>query len=215
MMGSRGFSGLLKRQSTADLELLRAGLVASEEAGSHIYRIFSRYLLGQWHFLLGEFRESLNQFETAFAIAGQSGMGNLFQPGLLLGTAETEAKLGFLDRALDHIQRYDELIWQVGPLEGLAWFPSRGVANRVRGIILTKQRALEAAATQFSESLKLLADHGYRLDLARTHVALGEHELERGRSREARQAFERAASCFQEMGFTFELQQMQRALEAN
>ena len=215
MMGSRGFSGLLKRQSTADLELLRASLVACEEAGSHIYRIFSRYLLGQWYFLLGEFRDSLNQFETAFAIAGQTGRGNLFEPGLLLGTAEAEAQLGFLDSALDHLQRYCELIQQVGPLEGLAWFPSRGVANRVRGIILTKQRALEAAATQFSESLKLLAAHGYKPDLARTHVALGEHELERGRPHEARQAFEAAASSFKDMGFTFELQQVQRLLEAN
>jgi len=133
----------------------------------------------------------------------------------LLWTSETEAKLGSLDDALDHIQRYDELLQLVGPLEGLAWFPSRGVANRIRGIILTKQRALEAAATQFSESLKLLAAHGYKPDLARTHVALGEHELERGRSREARQAFEWAARCFQEMGFTFELQQMQQVLEAN
>jgi hypothetical protein len=103
----------------------------------------------------------------------------------------------------------------VGPLEGLAWFPSRGVANRVRGIILTKQRALAAAATQFSESLKLLAAHGYKPDLARTHVALGEHERERSRPHAARQAFETAASCFKDMGFTFELQQVQRLLEAS
>ena len=120
-----------------------------------------------------------------------------------------------MDDALDHIQRYDELLHQVGPLEGLAWFPSRGVANRIRGMILTKQRSLEAAARQFSESLKLLAAHGYKPDLARTHVALGEHELERGRTHEARQAFETAASCFKDMGFTFELQQMGRLLEAN
>src|SRR5262249_18683174 len=147
---------------------------------------------------LGEFRESLNQFETAFAIAGQTGIGNLFQPGLLLGTAEAEAKLGFLDRALDHIQRYDELIQQVGPLEGSSSFPSPGAAHRGRGIILTKQSAFEAAATQFSESLNLLAAHGYKPDLARTHVAVGEYELERSRPHEARQAFETAASSFKD-----------------
>ena len=213
--GSKGLSGLLKQKSPSNFELLHASLAASEEAGSHIYRIISRYLLGQWHFLVGEFQVALNHFDTAFAIAGETGRGNLFQPGLLLWTSETEAKLGCLDDALDHIQRYDELLQQVGPLEGLAWFPSRGVANRIRGIILTKQRALEAAATQFSESLNLLAAHGYKPDLARTHVALGEHELERGRTHEARQAFETAASCFKDMGFTFELQQMQRLLEDN
>jgi len=46
-------------------------------------------------------------------------------------------------------------------------------------------------------------------------VALGEHELERGRPHEARQAFETAANSFKDMGFTFELQQVQRLLGAN
>ncbi len=215
MLGSKGLSDLLKQKRPSNLELLHASLAASEEAGSHIYRIISRYLLGQWHFLVGEFQVALNHFDSAFAIAGQTGRGNLFQPALLLWTSETEAKLGRLHDALDHIQRYDELIQHVGPLEGLAWFPSPGVAHRVRGIILTKQKALEAAARQFSESVKLLAAHGYKPDLARTHVAIGEHELERGRPHEARQAFEAAAGSFKEMGFTFELQQMQRWLEAN
>jgi len=213
MMGSKGFSALL-RQKSADLELLRASLAAAEQHGSYIYRIISHYLLGQSQFLVGEFQEALNHFEAALAIAGQSRRGNLFQPGLLLSTAETEAKLGRLDDALDHIQDYDELIQQVGSLEGLAWFPSRGVAHRVRGIILTNQRAFEAASAQFARSLELLKAHGYKPDLARTHVALGEHELERSRTLEARQAFEKAASCFREMGFTFELQQTQRLLEA-
>jgi predicted ATPase len=215
ILGSKGLSALLKQKSPSSLELLHASLAASEEAESHIYRIISRYLLGQWHFLVGEFQAALDHFDTAFAIAGQTGRGNLFQPGLLLWTSEAQAKLGRLDDALDHIQRYEELIQHVGPLEGLAWFPSPGVAYRVHGIILTKQGALAAAATQFSESQKLLAAHGYKPDLARTHVALGEYELERGRPHDARQAFENAARCFKDMGFTFELQQMQRWLEAS
>jgi class 3 adenylate cyclase/tetratricopeptide (TPR) repeat protein len=214
ILGSKGFSGLLKRKSTADLELLRASLVASEEAGSHIYRIISHYLLGQWHFLVGELQVALNHFGTAFAIAGQTGRGNLFQPGLLLWTSETEARLGLLDDALEHIQRYDELIQQVGPLEGLAWFPSSGVAHRVRGIVLTKQREFEAASTQFIRSVELLGAHGYKPDLARTHMAVAEYELERSQMQEAHQAFEKAANYFREMGFTFELQQTECLLES-
>jgi hypothetical protein len=107
-------------------------------------------------------------------LRGQIGRGNLFQPGLLLWAAETEAKLGLLDNALDHIPRYDELIQQVGPLEGLAWFPSRGVAHRVRGIILAKQGAFEAASAQFSESLELLAA------LSRLHPRPGAHACRGG-----------------------------------
>jgi class 3 adenylate cyclase/tetratricopeptide (TPR) repeat protein len=213
MMGSKGLSRLLKQKSPADFELLHASLTASEEAGSHIYRTISRYLLGQCQFLVGEFQDALNHFEAALAIAAQT--GNLFQPGLLLWTAEAEAKLGRFDAALDHLRRYDHLIQHVGALEGLAWFPSRGVAHRIRGLLLTKQRAFEAASAQFTQSLELLVAHGYKPDLARTHVAVGEYELECNRPQAAREAFERAASCFREMGFSFELQQTQRLLQAS
>jgi tetratricopeptide (TPR) repeat protein len=210
MMGSKGLSRLLKQNSPADFELLRVSLAASEEAGSHIYRTISRYLLGQCQFLVGEFQEALNHFEAALAIAAQPGKrGSLFLPGLLLWTAEAEAKLGLIDAAFDHLGRYDDLIQHVGALEGLAWFPSRGVAHRIRGLLFTKQRAFEAAAAQFTESLELLAAHGYKPDLARTHVAMGEYEREHGRVQQARQAFEKATSCFREMGFTFELGQTQ------
>jgi tetratricopeptide (TPR) repeat protein len=215
MMSSRGLSHLLKHKSPADFELLRTSLAASEEAGSHIYRIISRYLLGQSQFLVGAFQDALNHFEVALAIAGQIGRGNLFQPGLLLWTAEAEAKLGLFDAALDHLRRYDHLIQRVGAVEGLAWFPSRGVAHRIRGLLLAKQQAFEAASAQFTQSLELLAAHGYIPDLARTHVAVGEYELERGRAQQARKAFEIAATCFKEMGFTFELQQMQCLLESS
>jgi tetratricopeptide (TPR) repeat protein len=119
-----------------------------------------------------------------------------------------------LDDALDRTQRYDELAEQVGPLEGLAWFPSRGVAYRIRGIVLTKQRAFEAASRQFAKSLELLAAHGYKPDLARTLVAMGECELEHGRNCQAHEAFDKALGYFNEMGFTLELQQTQRLLEA-
>jgi tetratricopeptide (TPR) repeat protein len=213
MMGSKGFSELLRHKSD-DLELLNTSLAAAEQAGSYIYSIISRYLLGLSQLLIGEFQEALNHFEAALAIAGKSGRGNLFEPGLLLSTSETEAKLGRLEDALDHVRHYDKLIQQVGSLEGLAWFPSRGVAHRVRGIVLTNHKAFEAASAQFTQSLELLKAHGYKPDLARTYVALGEHELQRSRTQEARQAFEKAATCFREMGFTFELQQAQRLLEA-
>jgi class 3 adenylate cyclase/tetratricopeptide (TPR) repeat protein len=213
MLGSKGLSGLLKQKLPADLELLRASLAAAEEAGSHIYRIISRYLLGQWHFLVEEFQEAVDHFDTALAIAGQTGRGNLFQPGLLLWAAEAEAKLGRLDEALHRIQRFEELIQQVGPLEGLAWFPSRGVAHRIRGIVLSKQCAFEMARTQFDRSIELLTVHGYKPDLARTHLAVGEAELARRRTGEAHRAFETAASRFQEMGFTFELQRAQCLLK--
>jgi class 3 adenylate cyclase/tetratricopeptide (TPR) repeat protein len=213
MMGSKGFSGLLKQRSPADFELLRTSLAAADEAGSHIYRIISHYLLGQSHFLVGEYHDALTHFETALGIAGQTGRGNLFQPGLLLWAAEAEAKLGLLDDALDRTRRYDELAQRVGPLEGLAWFPSRGVAYRVRGVVLAKQRAFEAASSQFAKSLELLAAHGYKPDLARTLVAIGECELEHGRNCQAHEALVKALGYFKEMGFTLELQQTQRLLE--
>jgi tetratricopeptide (TPR) repeat protein len=211
MMGSKGLSNLLKQETPRDLDLLRASLQAAEGAGSHIYTTFSHYLLGQAQFLLGEFAEALIHFEAALAIAEQS--GNLFQPGTLLWTAEAEARLGLHDAALQHVCRYDHLIQRVGAIEGLAWFPSRGVAHRIRGLLLTKQNAFADASEEFARSLELLAAHGYKPDLARTHIAVGECEQQRDRPREARRAFETGATCFREMGFTFELQQTLRLLD--
>jgi tetratricopeptide (TPR) repeat protein len=211
IMGSKGLSNLLKQKAPGDLDLLRASLQAAEAAGTHIYSTFSRYFLGQWHFLLGEFSEALVHFEAALAIAEQP--GNLFQPGTLLWAAETESRLGLLDAALAHLCRYEQLIEHAGDLEGLAWFPSRGVAHRIHGLVLTHRKAFAEAHVEFSRSLDLLVAHGYIPDLARTHVALGECERERGRWREARQAFETAATSFREMGFTLELQQTLRQLE--
>ena len=132
---------------------------------------------------------------------------------MLLWTAETEARLGLHDAALEHLCRYEQLIERVGAIEGLAWFPSRGVAHRIHGLLLSRQKAFAEASEEFARSLELLAAHGYKPDLARTHIALGECERQRGRSREARHAFETAATCFREMGFTFELQQTLRLLE--
>ena len=215
MLGSKGFSGLLKEKSLADLALLRGSLVASEEAGSHIYRIISHYLLGQWQFISGEYQDALNHFEAALSVAGQTGRGNLFQPGLLLWLAESEVKLGLSDSALNQLRRYEDLIQRVGSLEGLAWFPSRGAVHRIRGLLLAKQGAFAAASAEFTQSLELLTAHRYRPDLARTQVAVGEYELERNRPLEAHHAFARAANSFREMGFTFELQQIQLRLQAS
>jgi tetratricopeptide (TPR) repeat protein len=211
IMGSRGLSNLHQQKALGDLDLLRASLQAAEAAGSHIYTTFSRYFLGQWHFLLAEFSEALIHFEAALAIAEQP--GNLFQPATLLWTAETEARLGLHDAACAHLCRYEQLIERLGSLEGLAWFPSRGVAHRIHGLLLTRRKAFSEACDEFDRSLELLAAHGYKPDLARTHVALGECERERGRSPEARRAFETAATCFREMGFTCELQRTLRRLE--
>jgi tetratricopeptide (TPR) repeat protein len=213
IMGSKGLSHLLKQRSPNDLELLRASLAAAEQAGSHIYRTISHYFLGQWHSLVGEFPEALGHFEAALAISGQTGRGSLFQPGLLLWMAEAEARLGLHDAALQHVCRYDHLIQRVGAIEGLAWFPSRGVAHRIRGLLLTKQNAFADASKQFARSVELLAAHGYKPDLARTYIAAGECEQQRGRQLEAREAFETGATYFREMGFTFELKQTLRLLE--
>ena len=129
-------------------------------------------------------------------------------------SAETKARLGSHDEALDHLADYEKLIERVGPLEALAWFPPQGVAHRIYAMISSRQREPAKAAAHFARSLELLIAHGYKPDLARTYVALGEFERDRGRVREAREAFEHAAAAFRQMGFTFELQQALRMAEA-
>jgi tetratricopeptide (TPR) repeat protein len=209
--GSRGLTNLLRHPTQGDLDLLRSSVRAAEEAGHHIYTTISRYLLGQGQFLLGDFSAAIGELEATLAIAEQT--GNLFLPGALLWTAETEARLGRHDAALEHVARYERLIERTGSLEGLAWFPSRGVVHRIRGLLLARRDDVTGASAQLAQSIELLAAHGYKPDLARTHVALGELERQCGRVREAREAFEAAARGFREMGFTYELHQTTRLID--
>jgi class 3 adenylate cyclase/tetratricopeptide (TPR) repeat protein len=212
MQGSVGLSHLVKRKTETHLGLLRESLRAAEEGGFHIYTTISQYLVAHAYFLLGSLEEALAHFKATLAIAEKT--GNLFLPGTLLWTAETEARVGQLDEALKHLDVYDAWRNRCGSLEGLAWFPSMGVAHRVRGLILAQRNLPEEAQAQFQESIRLLEVQGYRPDLARTHLALGDFERRRGRRDEARAALERAATGFRQMDFTLELTEALRLLDA-
>jgi len=204
MKGSIGLSHLFKRRTQAYLDMLAESLEAAERAGSHIYTTISHYLLGQGHFLAGDPTSAITHFETTLGIAEQT--RNLFLPGALLWTAETQARLGRPAEAIDTLQRYQTVIDTVGSLEGLAWFPSRGVCHRVYGLVFTEAGELARAAQEFDRSLALLTADGYRPDLARTLLAFGELRRRQGRPAEAQELFTRAASQFRDMEFTFEME---------
>ncbi|MHC4423659.1 MAG: hypothetical protein ACYSWR_03175, partial [Planctomycetota bacterium] len=205
MKGSIGFSHLLKRQTVTHMEMLRESLQEAERAGSHIYTTIGHYLLGQGYCLVGDLSQALSHFKAALTITEQT--ETLFYPGVLLWTAETETRLGRPDAAMPHLNRYESLIERHGSFEGLAWFPSHGVVHRVYALIAHQQASPGKAATHFEQSLQLLSDHGYKPDLARTYLALGQFKRDHEQPAEAREALEKAASCFREMGFTFELKQ--------
>ncbi|MGQ0723139.1 MAG: ATP-binding protein, partial [Candidatus Eiseniibacteriota bacterium] len=112
--GSVGLSHLLKGDWNVEVALdwLRESLETAERAGSHIYTTIGRYLLAQGYFLAGDFPQALSHFETTLAIAEET--GNLFRPGALLWTAETEATVpGRADAAVRHVEQYDALAEQV------------------------------------------------------------------------------------------------------
>jgi len=203
--GSIGFSHLLKRKTETHLEMLRESLAEAERAANHIYITISRYLIGQGYYLQGDLSQALTHFQAALAIIEQT--GNLFYPGVLLWTAETQTRLGHPEAALPHLDRYESLIKKHGSLEGLAWFPSYGVLHRVKALIAQQQAQPAETAEHFEQSIRLLSAHGYMPDLARTYSALGQFELDRSRPAEASAALEKAAAGFREMGFTFELNQ--------
>jgi tetratricopeptide (TPR) repeat protein len=205
LKGSIGFSHLLRRQTDTHLEILLESLQEAERAGSHIYTTISHYLLGQGYCLAGDLSQALSHFKAALDITEQT--ETLFSLGLLLWIAETETRLGRPDAAMPHLNRYESLIEKHGSLEGLAWFPSQGVSHRVYALVAHQQAAPDKAATHFEQSLRLLSAHGYKPDLARTYLALGQFKRDHGQPAEARVALEKAASGFREMGFTFELNQ--------
>jgi hypothetical protein len=157
MKGSRGLAHLLKQKSAGDLELLRASLAAAEQAGSHIYRTISRYFLGRWHFLVGEFAEALSHFEAAADAQGKPLSAQLAaldgRGGGQAWTSRCRARAPMPLRSPYSTRRY---------ARRLAWFPSRGggssypwpsphqtegVRGRLRGI-RTKPRTLSGSRLQ-------------------------------------------------------------------
>ena len=203
--GFIGLSHLLKRKTETHLQMLRESLRESERAASLIYTTISRYLLGQGYYLVGDLPQALSQFKAVLAIAEQKDL--LFQPAVLLWTAEIETRLSRPEAAIPLLDRYEAIIEKHGSLEGLAWFPSYGVFHRIHALIAQQQAASDKTAHHFAQSLQILSAHGYKPDLARTYQALGQFKLDQGQSAEAQEAFEKAANAFREMDFTLELNQ--------
>ncbi|MBI3326490.1 MAG: AAA family ATPase [Nitrospinae bacterium] len=201
--GAIGLSHLLQRATDAYLAMLHESLEAAAQASSHIYTAISQYSLGQAYFLVGDFSRALAHFHATLTNAQQT--RNLFLPGALLWTAETEAQLHRHEEALSHLRSYEDLVEKVGSLEGLAWFPSQGVCHRAYGMVLGQQGEAENAMQHFDRSIQVLRDHGYKPDLARTYVAQAEFQRDQGRLSEARASLEREAELFREMGFGLEL----------
>lgn len=161
-----------------------------------------QYLLSQGYFFVGDFSRAMAHFQATLNIAEQT--RNLFLPGVLLWTAETEARLGRYDEAIGHVRNYETLIGEVGSLEGLAWFPSQGACDRIYGIIFAQRGEPARARQHFERSIQILSEHGYKPDLARSYLALGQFLRDQERLTEARDALEKAFVLFREMGFTRE-----------
>jgi len=205
MKGSIGLSHLLKQQTETHFEMLRESHREAQKAGSHIYTTISRFFLGQGYFLKGDLLRALTHFEAAIRIIEKT--ENLFYPNVLLWIAETESRLGRLQEAMSHLRRYESIIETHGSIEGLAWFPSHGVFHRVVALIAQQQADPVKAMDHFGQSVNILAEQGYKPDLARTYLALGLFQQDQAQPDEARESLEKAATGFREMGFTVELNQ--------
>ena len=172
MKGSRGLAHLLKQKSAGDLELLHASLAAAEQAGSHIYRTIQPQFPRPVAF---SGRASLPKRSVISRLRSQSPGRRVgatsFSPACCFRWPRQRPGLGFT------MQRSSTSAVTITSsnasesIEGLAWFPSRGVAHRIRGLLLTRQKAFAEASEEFARSLELLAAHGYKPDLARTHIA--------------------------------------------
>jgi class 3 adenylate cyclase/tetratricopeptide (TPR) repeat protein len=200
---SRGLSDLARgeRDASACLESMRASLAAAERTANHVFTAIGHFLLGQGYALMGDLPRALSHFHAVLPLGEQI---RLFLPGALAWTAETEARLDDLDAALGHLRSYEGLVARTG--EGLAWFPSRGVSDRVYGLVAARRGEPARAAEHFERSIDVLAHHGYRPDLARSYAALGRFQRDQGQPAAARQSLETAIAQFQDMGFGRELE---------
>src|SRR5262249_28617776 len=97
------------------------GLGDDERPAQIHYTGISRLLLGHAYFILGDHARALTHFAAALSVSEQV---RIFRPGALIRTAETQARLGHLDEAVELLGLSEQVIEQIGSAEGLAWFPS-------------------------------------------------------------------------------------------
>ena len=77
--------------------------------------------------------------------------------------------------------------------------------DRVRGLVCAQRGEPSSAAEHFRRSIDVLSEHGYRPDLARSYVAVGQLHCDQGRVSEAKEALATAAAHLRAMGFGREL----------
>jgi class 3 adenylate cyclase/tetratricopeptide (TPR) repeat protein len=208
MSASLGFSRLLvgEADTSTCLDTIRACLETEERVGNQVFIGICHLLLGNAYFLVGDFSRALSHLRAVLSSI------RLFQPLVSLWLAETEARLGQLDEALGSLRQYAAVVEQTGSAEGLAWFPSSGVSDRVHGIVSARRGEATKAMEHFARSIEIVSRHGYRPDLARSYAALGDFLRGEDRLPEAREALGKAVALFREMGFGRELNQTLAAL---
>jgi tetratricopeptide (TPR) repeat protein len=213
LAGSTALTNLLTGQQETHgcLDVLRESLAALERVGHHVLAAVGHHLLAQGYVVVGDHPSARPHFEV---LLRASELTRVIRPGALLGIAETEAQLGRAGEAVDHLRAYEALIGEVGSIEGLAWMPSAGVADRIHGLLLGRQGRVDEALQRLGQGIKLLAEHGYRPDLARTWATLGRLHRDGGRLREARACLETAAHHYREMGFGLELRRVLGELDS-
>ena len=117
----------------------------------------------------------------------------LVEPYRLL--AEIELAEGNTGQALQYAERSLQLALETGNPEYV------GIAQRVRGQILARTGLAEEAVAALQSSLDSLAQAESRLELAKSHQALGELLAALvGRDQEAAAHLARAAEMFDELG---------------
>jgi ATP/maltotriose-dependent transcriptional regulator MalT len=183
-------SGLVE-QARATAE---RGLERSRGIGDEIYTVFNLAVLGAVELALGDLQAAayvLNDLPARLVA-----MGHLLPAptDVWSDTIETLIALGESEQAEAYAEQFEALAQRAGSHRALAG------AARCRALFAAADGDLAFASDAIRESLAIVEDGTFPLELARTLVAVGSIERQATRKRAARDALLRALAIFEELG---------------
>ncbi|MGN6169597.1 MAG: AAA family ATPase [Solirubrobacteraceae bacterium] len=184
-----GFGLIEQARATAE-----RGLASSRGIGDEIYTVFNLAVLGALELALGNHQAAgdiLHDLPARLVT-----MGHLLPAptDVWPDTIETLIALGEFERAEGYAEQFEALAQRADSRRALAG------AARCRALFAAADSDLASAKDAIGESLALLEDGRFPLELARTLVAVGSIERQATRKRAARDALLRALAIFEELG---------------
>jgi tetratricopeptide (TPR) repeat protein len=167
------------------IENYKEGISLLEGTEEHVELSRAYGELGEAYMMSGDYGTAKGFFERAMDECSK--FGNIHAWAYSeLKVAECCTKLGFVIRAMEHLESSREILMRLKDQPGL------GEVYRISGVLMTSQGNWSAAESHLDKSVQLLTEQDRPIDLVKAQIEQGRMYLLRGKMPEAKRVLENA-----------------------